>query len=56
MRVPPEIVCVDCGGPCRPLVHPDVELEPGDVVAFRCLDCNDRWDVVLGDEDGAPDR
>jgi hypothetical protein len=46
-----EIVCVDCGGPCYPLGwHPeDGELEDGTVLPYRCRDCNDRWDVVVGD-------
>jgi hypothetical protein len=30
--------------------------EPGDVVAYRCQDCLDRWDLVLEDDDiGAGD-
>ena len=48
-----EITCVDCGGPCRPLgwSPADGEVEPGTVIAYRCAHCNDRWDVVVGDED-----
>ena len=51
--VPDEIVCVDCGGPCFRLSHPppDAPFEPGDVVAYRCRDCNDRWDVVVPEDD-----
>ena len=26
------------------------EIEPGDVVAYRCLECMDRWDVVMEEE------
>jgi DNA-directed RNA polymerase subunit RPC12/RpoP len=50
---PENIVCVDCGGTCHLLSHPppDEEFEPGDVVAYRCSDCNDRWDVELADPD-----
>lgn len=46
-----EIVCVDCGGPCFPLGwHPeDGEVDDGAVVPYRCRDCNDRWDIVIGD-------
>ncbi len=53
MIAPEAIVCVDCGGTCHLLSHPppDEEFEPGDVVAYRCADCNDRWDVVLADPD-----
>ncbi|MCB1000578.1 MAG: hypothetical protein R2713_00640 [Ilumatobacteraceae bacterium] len=52
MLVPePEIVCVDCGGRCFLLTHPpeDGIWEPGDIVAYRCEDCRDRWDLVLPD-------
>ena len=24
---------------------------PGDIVAYRCQDCLDRWDLVLEDDD-----
>jgi hypothetical protein len=52
---PPEsITCVDCGGRCgllsRPHTDDDGHLIPfvaGDVVAYRCADCLDRWDIVL---------
>lgn len=52
---PPEtITCVDCGGSCGLLTHPDtgddglpVPFRAGDVVAYRCADCMDRWDIVL---------
>ena len=58
MRAPATIICVDCGGTCHLLVHPDEELDPGDPVAYRCTDCMDRWDLVMPDHDdeaGAPD-
>jgi hypothetical protein len=62
VKAPAEIVCVDCGGVCHLLSHPPPdsagfageaggEFAPGDVVAYRCADCLDRWDVVLSDED-----
>jgi hypothetical protein len=53
VKAPPNIVCVDCGGTCHLISYerPDEPWEPGDVVAYRCADCNDRWDVVLADED-----
>ena len=53
MLAPETIVCVDCGGTCHLLSHPppDEEFEPGDVVAYRCSDCVDQWDVVLADPD-----
>ena len=50
MEAEPEIVCVDCGGRCHLLSHrPEDGFEPGDVVAYRCSDCLDRWDLVLPD-------
>lgn len=56
MLVPEErIVCVDCGGWAFLLTPPredDVWL-PGDIVAYRCADCLDRWDLVLPDDDPA---
>ncbi|MGA1542727.1 MAG: hypothetical protein EBS22_01070 [Acidimicrobiia bacterium] len=49
--LPPEteIVCVDCGGRCFLLTHPreDGSWMAGDVVAYRCQDCLDRWDLEL---------
>ena len=52
MQVPKEIVCVDCGGRCFLLSHvPEDGFESGDVVAYRCSDCLDRWDVVMEDDD-----
>jgi hypothetical protein len=53
MDAPPTITCVDCGGICHLLSYPreDEPWEPGDVVAYRCADCGDRWDIVLEDEE-----
>jgi hypothetical protein len=62
---PPEsIVCVDCGGTCHRLSRrpPDEPWQAGDVVAYRCGDCADRWDTVLDADDladpdtGDPDQ
>ncbi len=43
--------CVECGGTCHLLMGPgpDDEVLDGDVLAYRCADCNDRFDVVVGD-------
>ena len=51
----PQIVCIDCGGRCFLLTHPreDGIWESGDVIAYRCEDCLDRWDIVMSDEDDA---
>jgi hypothetical protein len=54
VRAPaPEITCVDCGGRAYLISYAPDEgrWEAGDVVAYRCADCNDRWDVVLEEED-----
>lgn len=55
---PPEtITCVDCGGTCHLLTRPfededgSVGFRAGDVVAYRCSDCLDRWDVELDEGD-----
>jgi hypothetical protein len=53
VEVPPDsLECVDCGGPCSRLGFDpeDGRWYEGDVVAYRCRDCLDRWDIVLGSE------
>ncbi|MEZ7961866.1 MAG: hypothetical protein QMC04_08030 [Ilumatobacter sp.] len=58
---PPQITCIDCGGRCFLLTMPreDGTWEVEDVVAYRCEDCLDRWDLVLDESDiesdGRPD-
>ena len=49
----PTITCVECGGRASLLqpVGPEDELEPGDVVAYRCADCRERFDLVLTEDD-----
>lgn len=55
----PVITCIDCGGRAHLLTRPDFDPEnrtaetwqPGDIVAYRCQDCLDRWDLVLPDDD-----
>ncbi|MCZ7629241.1 MAG: hypothetical protein M5U19_09320 [Microthrixaceae bacterium] len=54
VEVPQTITCVDCGGRCGLLTTPDrdhdghpIPFRAGDVVAYRCSDCLDRWDIVL---------
>ncbi len=55
MEVPETITCVDCGQPAHRLSHPPEEgWEIGDYVAYRCSGCNDRWDLVVRDEDVPP--
>lgn len=47
-----EIVCVDCGGTCYPLGwYPgDGPLDDGTILPYRCKDCLDRWDIVIGED------
>lgn len=59
VEVERQIVCVDCGGRCHLLSYaPEEGFEPGDIVAYRCEDCLDRWDLVVEDpsDDDDPDR
>lgn len=51
MIPPREIVCVECGGTATLIsfLPEDGEVEVGDVLAYRCGDCLDRWDVVMED-------
>ena len=64
MLVPdPVITCIDCGGRAHLLSLPSLDPEAtsaamwqaGDIVAYRCEDCLDRWDLVLEDDDSEPD-
>ncbi|HZQ29451.1 MAG TPA: hypothetical protein VFA94_17270 [Acidimicrobiales bacterium] len=50
------IDCIDCGGCCHLLVTwaPDNLPVAGDVVAYRCEDCLDRWDVVVPEPESGP--
>jgi hypothetical protein len=47
------ITCMECGGQAHRLSQPppDAPFQPGDVVAYRCEDCMERWDVVVPDDD-----
>jgi hypothetical protein len=47
-----QITCIDCGGRAFLLTPPreDGAWLPGDIVAYRCEDCLDRWDLVLPDD------
>ncbi len=53
MAVADQIVCVDCGGICHrsPMEPPELGWEPGDVVAYRCVDCADMWYLEVDEED-----
>ena len=49
----PTITCVDCGGTAHLLTTWDDEAppRPGDLAVYRCSDCNDRWDLLLPEDD-----
>ena len=52
MSAPEEIICVDCGGSCHRLSYePEDGFAAGDIVAYRCSDCLDRWDIELTEDD-----
>ena len=56
MEVADNIVCVDCGGRCHRLTpEPDGGFAHGTVVAYRCEECLDRWDLVV-EYDGSDER
>jgi hypothetical protein len=49
---PEQITCIDCGGVCGRLTdEPELGWAEGDLVVYRCRDCNDRWDLVIEGED-----
>ena len=58
MQPDPVITCIDCGGRAHLLAAPRDDPEdpgaaewfPGDIVTYRCEDCQDRWDLVLDDD------
>jgi hypothetical protein len=53
MQVRQRITCVDCLSEARLLSHepPDEGWAPGDIVAYRCPECGERFDLELTDDD-----
>jgi hypothetical protein len=53
VEAPATITCVDCGGTCHLLTPPmqdedgRIDYRAGDLVAYRCSECLDRWDIEL---------
>jgi len=44
---------MECGGTAhlaQPL-DPEIIVEPGDVLVYLCGECNQRWDVVVDEDD-----
>jgi hypothetical protein len=59
MDVPLQIDCVECGGLCSLIsfLPEDGDLDPATPLAYRCADCLERFDVVIGlDPADEPDR
>lgn len=55
MKPPLTITCIDCLGVASLISYlpEDGEVEPGTVVAYRCADCMERFDLEMW-EDGEP--
>lgn len=53
MPIAERISCMECGGDAFLLQPPgeDDVLAAGDVLAYRCPDCGERWDVVVDEDD-----
>jgi DNA-directed RNA polymerase subunit RPC12/RpoP len=47
------IVCMECGGTAHlaQALDPEITIEAGDVMVYLCGDCNQRWDVVVDEDD-----
>lgn len=46
-------ICIDCGGRCVLVTHFEDGYGPevGDIVTYRCLDCWERFDVEVAEDD-----
>jgi hypothetical protein len=53
VAVATRIDCMECGGTAHLAqpIGPEDMLEAGDVVVYICGECNQRWDVVLDEDD-----
>jgi hypothetical protein len=53
VRPPTEFTCVDCLGTAHLIsfLPSDGEVEPGTALAYRCADCNERFDVVIEEDE-----
>ena len=58
IEIPDTITCVDCGQTAHRLtLAPEEGWSIGDIVAYRCSGCMDRWDLVVADpSEAAGDR
>jgi predicted nucleic acid-binding Zn ribbon protein len=47
------IACMECGGTAHLVqaLDPEITIEAGDVMVYVCGECNQRWDVVVDEDD-----
>jgi DNA-directed RNA polymerase subunit RPC12/RpoP len=52
MKLDETMKCPECGGVCHLLTRyePGVDPEPGDVLQYRCAECGERFDIVVGED------
>ena len=53
MTISERIDCMECGGHAHlaQLLDPEMPVQAGDVLVYLCGDCNQRWDVVVDEDD-----
>jgi hypothetical protein len=53
MPIAERISCMECDGIAilQQAIGPEDDIEPGDVLVYRCPECYQRWDVVVDEED-----
>ncbi|MDZ4826882.1 MAG: hypothetical protein SGJ13_10530 [Actinomycetota bacterium] len=58
MPIAVRISCMECEGEAVLLQLPGPEdvIEAGDILAYRCQECGERWDVVVDEADLAEDE
>ena len=50
------IDCIDCGGRAHLMTRPgEFGWQEGEIVLYRCEDCLDRWDLLVGPSEGGGD-
>jgi hypothetical protein len=53
MTISERISCMECGGDAylAQALDPEMPVEAGDVLVYLCGACNQRWDVVVDEDD-----
>jgi hypothetical protein len=53
MTISERIDCMECGGHAYLVqaLDPEMPVETGDVLVYVCGQCNQRWDVVVDEDD-----